>query len=102
MISSFRASKAGAEGATKALAIEYAKYGIRVCGVSPSIANTQMAFNLTQGKNSEEAAKALGSTLPLGVIGEPEDIANMVAQLACSESRVVTGIVVAVDSGRCI
>lgn len=96
------ASKAAALGATKALAMEYAQYGIRVCGVSPSIANTQMAFNLTKGNKSEEAAKALGSTLPLGVIGEPEDIANMVAQLACSESRVVTGVIVPVDSGRCI
>lgn len=99
---SYSASKAGAEGATKALAIEYAPYGIRVCGVSPSIANTQMTSSLTGGKHDPVAARALGNTLPLGVIGEPEDIGNMVAQLACSESRVITGIVVAVDSGRCL
>lgn len=96
------ATKAGAAGAIKALANEYAQFGIRVCGVAPSTTRTAMGATREGGlaNASDEMWEKRAKELPLGIIAEPEDIANMVAHLASDESRVVTGIVVPVDSGR--
>ncbi|KAH8924311.1 3-oxoacyl-reductase [Atractiella rhizophila] len=96
----YTASKAAAEGATKSLAIEYAPHQIRFNGVAPVIANTQMTNSLTGGKDDPEARKRLAQTIPIQRIAQPEDIANMVAHLACKESDFVTGIIVSVDGGR--
>ncbi|KAI5475868.1 3-oxoacyl-[acyl-carrier-protein] reductase [Pseudohyphozyma bogoriensis] len=96
------ASKAAAEGATKSFAIEYAPYGVRFNGVAPTISNTQMAQALTGGVPDEAKLAELGTTIPIGWIGQPADIANMVAHLACEESSFVTGQIVAVDGGRCV
>lgn len=59
-------------------------------------------MSLTGGKADAEKLASLASSIPLGRIAEPSDIANMVAHLACEESSFITGVIVNADGGRCI
>ncbi|GAA6024858.1 hypothetical protein JCM10207_003158 [Rhodosporidiobolus poonsookiae] len=96
------ASKAAANAATKSLALEYAPNRIRFNAVAPVMANTRMLVAMTDGVHNPAKLRALGETVPLGRLADPEDIANIVAHLACSESSFLTGQIIAADGGRCI
>ena len=99
-------SKAAAVTTTQALAIEYAKQNIRVCGVNPGPVDTPLlSESLTGwgGHNEQEAARArMMDALPMGRVGKPEEIANAVAFLASDEASFITGEVVNVDGGRSV
>ncbi|WP_085657141.1 MULTISPECIES: SDR family NAD(P)-dependent oxidoreductase [unclassified Pseudomonas] len=83
-------TKGGLNAATKSLAIEYAKRGIRVNAVSPGIIKTPM--------HGEETHAALGSLHPVGHMGEIEDIAQAVVYL--DNAGFVTGEILHVDGGQ--
>ncbi|WP_085581893.1 MULTISPECIES: SDR family NAD(P)-dependent oxidoreductase [unclassified Pseudomonas] len=83
-------TKGGLNAATKSLAIEYAKRGIRVNAVSPGIIKTPM--------HGEETHAALGSLHPVGHMGEIEDIAQAVVYL--ENAGFVTGEILHVDGGQ--
>ncbi|MFJ4195243.1 SDR family NAD(P)-dependent oxidoreductase [Pseudomonas sp. NPDC089534] len=83
-------TKGGLNAATKSLAIEYAKRGIRVNAVSPGIIKTPM--------HGEETHAALGSLHPVGHMGEVEDIAQAVVYL--DNAGFVTGEILHVDGGQ--
>ncbi|EJM71559.1 dehydrogenase of unknown specificity, short-chain alcohol dehydrogenase [Pseudomonas sp. GM50] len=83
-------TKGGLNSATKSLAIEYAKRGIRVNAVSPGIIKTPM--------HSEETHEALGSLHPVGRMGEISDIAQAVVYL--DSANFVTGEILHVDGGQ--
>jgi 3-oxoacyl-[acyl-carrier protein] reductase len=90
----YAASKAGLIGFTKSLAREVASRGITVNAVAPGLIETDMTSVL-----SEDIRKSILSKIPLGTLGQPDDIASMVAFLASSEARYITGQVLAVDGG---
>ena len=90
----YAASKAGLIGFTKSLAREVASRGITVNAVAPGLIETDMTAVL-----SEEIRKNILSRIPLGSLGQPEDIASMVAFLASAEAKYITGQVLAVDGG---
>ncbi|MFL6539741.1 MAG: 3-oxoacyl-[acyl-carrier-protein] reductase [Chthoniobacterales bacterium] len=90
----YAASKAGLIGFTKSLAREVASRGITVNAVAPGLIETDMTSVL-----SEEIRKNILSKIPLGTLGQPDDIASMVAFLASGEARYITGQVLAVDGG---
>jgi len=90
----YAASKAGIVGLTKSLALELAPYNINVNAVAPGYIKTDM----TKFNSPEEEAKYL-ATIPLGTLGEPEDIANTVAFLCSEESSYITGEVIHVNGG---
>jgi 3-oxoacyl-[acyl-carrier protein] reductase len=90
----YAASKAGLIGFTKSLAREMASRGITVNAVAPGLIETDMTAVL-----SEEIRKNILSKIPLGSLGQPEDIANAVAFLASPEAKYITGQVLAVDGG---
>ncbi len=90
----YAASKAGLIGFTKSLAREVASRGITVNAVAPGLIETDMTSVL-----SEEIRKNILSKIPLGALGQPEDIASMVAFLASAEAKYITGQVLAVDGG---
>ncbi|MDQ6622955.1 MAG: 3-oxoacyl-[acyl-carrier-protein] reductase [Verrucomicrobiota bacterium] len=92
--SNYAASKAGLIGFTKSLAREVASRGITVNAVAPGLIETDMTSVL-----SEEIRKNILSKIPLGTLGQPEDIASMVAFLASAEAKYITGQVLAVDGG---
>jgi len=85
-------SKFAVNGLTKSLARELAKDNIRVNAVAPGIIKTDMVAALP-----DEMIKPLIATIPLGRIGEPEDIANAFLYLASDLASYVTGVVLSVD-----
>jgi NAD(P)-dependent dehydrogenase (short-subunit alcohol dehydrogenase family) len=90
----YTASKAGMHGLTKSLALELSPKGVTVNAVAPGWIRTDMTADVTD----EEWAEAL-EEIPLGRIGEPEEIASVVAYLASPESGYVTGQVLHVNGG---
>ncbi|MGZ5553653.1 MAG: 3-oxoacyl-[acyl-carrier-protein] reductase [Chthoniobacterales bacterium] len=92
--SNYAASKAGLIGFSKSLARELASRGITVNAVAPGLIETDMTTVL-----SEEIRKNILSKVPLGSLGQPDDIASAVAFLASSEAKYITGQVLAVDGG---
>lgn len=88
----YPASKFAVNGMTKSLARELAPKGIRVNAVAPGITNTDMVAKLPK-----EMIEPLIKTIPLGRIGEPEDIANAFLFLASDMASYVTGNILSVD-----
>jgi 3-oxoacyl-[acyl-carrier protein] reductase len=91
----YAASKAAVIGFTKALARELASRNICVNCIAPGFIKTTMTDAMT-----EKQKDAILSSIPLGRIGEPEDIANMALFLASPLSDYVTGQVFTVDGGK--
>lgn len=93
----YAASKAGVIGLTKSLAKEFASRNIRVNAVAPGYVKSDMTAKL-----SEEITEKVLENIPLGQLGEVEDIANAVAFLVSDEARDITGQVLVVDGGMAI
>jgi 3-oxoacyl-[acyl-carrier protein] reductase len=90
----YAASKAGLIGLTKSLARELASRGITVNAIAPGLIETDMT-----GVLSDEIRQSILQKIPLGKLGQPDDIAAAVAYLASAEARYITGQVLAVDGG---
>ena len=87
----YSAAKAGIIGATKSLAQEVGRMNITVNAVAPGFINTAML----EGLNMENYIKAI----PVGRIGEPEEVAHLVCFLASAKSSYITGEVINVNGG---
>jgi 3-oxoacyl-[acyl-carrier protein] reductase len=90
----YSAAKAAIIGFTKALAKEVGPSGINVNCVAPGVINTDMIANL-----SAEDIKMIKEETPLGMIGEPCDIAKTILYLANDSSRFITGQVISPNGG---
>ena len=90
----YAASKAGLIGMTKSLAKELATRGVTVNAVAPGFIETDMTAALP-----ETARDALLPTIPMGRLGQAEDVARAVVFLASEEAGYITGQVLAVDGG---
>ena len=90
----YAASKAGIIGLSKSLAKEVAPRGIRVNALAPGFVATDMTAHLAD----DVKASALAA-IPLGRMGEPDDIAKAVAFLASDEAAYITGQTLVVDGG---
>lgn len=95
-VPAYTASKHAIAGLTKALANEWAQYGLNVNAIAPGYFKTDNTFALQQ--NPERNAQIL-ARLPAGRWGEPEDLSGAVIFLASSASNYVNGHVLAVDGG---
>src|SRR5437764_2996471 len=90
------ASKGGARSLTHAMAIDLAAHGIRVNAIAPGPTLT----GLTRASYTDpEARRATEAMIPLGRLGQPDDLVGAVLFLASDESRWVTGSTVTVDGG---
>ncbi len=90
-------SKAGLSQLTRVAALSLAQYGIRVNAVGPGSIQTEMLATV----NRDPAAKrTVMSRTPLGRVGEPEEIAAVVAFLASEEASYITGQTIYADGGR--
>jgi 3-oxoacyl-[acyl-carrier protein] reductase len=93
----YSASKAGIIGITKTVAVELAKYNVNVNAVAPGLIETEMTKKMTK-EAWEESIKEI----PLGRVGKPEDVANVVAFLCTEKAKHITGEIIKVDGGQYI
>lgn len=93
----YPASKAAIIALTKQTALEFASGGVRANAVGPGMIVTEGTL-ATYGDTAETQAAA-GAVLPLGRLGEPADIADVISFLASDDARYVTGQVLFVDGG---
>ena len=93
----YAASKAGIIGLTKTVAKEFGARGITANAVAPGFVKTAMTDAL-----SDEQKQAMYKLIPLGVLGETQDIANAVKFLVSDDARYITGVVLKVDGGMYI
>lgn len=90
----YAASKAGLLGLTKSVAREFASRGVRCNAVAPGFIQTEMTAKL-----NPEVVEGLKGQIPMGILGQPEDVARVVRFLAGPESGYITGQVIGVDGG---
>jgi len=88
------ASKAGLLGLTKSVARELARRNVTVNAVTPGFIVTDMTEEMT-----DKAREAMTAQIPLGRLGESEDVANAVLFLASDQSAYITGQVLGVNGG---
>jgi 3-oxoacyl-[acyl-carrier protein] reductase len=96
----YSTSKGAAVMLTKALAIELAPFNIRVNCINPVVTDTAFLTKNIDPDKLEDAKKGMLSTIPLGRMGRPEDMAYAALYLASDESSLVTGVGLDVDGGR--
>jgi NAD(P)-dependent dehydrogenase (short-subunit alcohol dehydrogenase family) len=96
-VSIYVAAKHAVEGLTKAVAVEFAKQGIRVNAVAPGSIDTEMLDRLA-GKEGD-LRNWLISQHPVGRLGAPEEIAAAVLYLGSDAAKFTTGTILAVDGG---
>jgi len=90
------ASKGGVKNITKELGLELAQYGIRVNAIGPGPIKTPMISFI---ENDKKVLKQILSGIPLGRLGEPEEIAKAVLFLASDDASYITGQTLFVDGG---
>src|SRR5437763_16291224 len=84
-------AKGGVEALTRAMALDLAPYGIRVNALIPGAIDSQGM--------SPEIKRERGTSIPLGRVGEPEELAGPAAFLASEDASYITGHILAVDGG---
>ena len=100
--SHYSIAKAGVIMATKALAVEWAEYGIRVNCIAPGAIETRLydaIFSLLPEDESKARKDAAAQRIPMKRVGDPQEIADGVLYLAASASSYVTGQTYSVDGG---
>jgi acetoacetyl-CoA reductase len=92
----YAAAKAGMHGFTKSLALEVARYGITVNTVSPGYLRTKM----TEAVPADVMKEKILPQIPMGRLGEPDEVAALVAYLASPEAGFLTGANIAINGGQ--
>ena len=92
--SNYAAAKAGVIGLTRTNAMELSSRGVTVNAVAPGFIDTDMTAKL-----SPEVREKYAAQIPLGRLGQPEDVAKLVAFLASDDAKYITGQIIGVDGG---
>ena len=98
----YNATKGALVPMTKALALEVAEHQIRVNGVCPVAGETPMLKDFLGDDDPASAYEKFKSTVPLGRLAEPNDVANACLFLSSEEANFITGVMLEVDGGRTI
>ncbi|MGO7908320.1 SDR family NAD(P)-dependent oxidoreductase [Rhizobium leguminosarum] len=94
----YSAAKAGVVGLVRGLAVELARDGIRVNGMAPGYIRTAQLLS-EENSLGPKGAEAASAFIPMGRLGEPEDIADVIVFLASNSARYMTGQTLVVDGG---
>ncbi|QRG68759.1 beta-ketoacyl-ACP reductase [Brevibacillus choshinensis] len=97
----YSAAKAGLQGFTKTLAIELGPFNINVNAVAPGFIATDMTRQTAErvGADFEENQRLASQRIPLRRVGQPEDVANLVAYLVSDDASYVSGQVIYINGG---
>ena len=93
-------AKAGCNNLTKSLSAEWGQYGIRCLSVAPGPIYTEGAFSRLDPSN--KFSKIAENNLPLGRLGQKEEIANLVSYLTTEENNWMTGQIINFDGGEVV
>lgn len=98
----YMASKAGVTQITKNVALEAAPYGVRVNAVCPGIIETRLSSAQAGADEAEQDAffDRFRQRIPLGRVGQPEDVATAVLFFASDDARHITGSTLLIDGGQ--
>jgi acetoacetyl-CoA reductase len=94
-LSNYCAAKAGMIGLTRALALENARKGITVNAIAPGYVATELLANV-----SEEVMKSIVGQIPVGRLGEADEVARCVIFLAADEAGWITGSTLTINGGQ--
>jgi len=97
----YSAAKAGLQGLTKTLAIELGRFGVRANCVAPGFIATAMTQQTAEriGMSFEDFQATAAEQIPLRRVGQPEDVAGVIAFLCSDDAAYVTGQVIYVSGG---
>jgi len=95
-IPAYNSSKGAVRLLTKNVALDYGKHGIRCNSVHPGTIETPMIKDFV---GTDEGRQSALQGIPLGILGQPEDVANAVLFLASDEARFITGAELVIDGG---
>jgi 3-oxoacyl-[acyl-carrier protein] reductase len=97
----YAAAKAGLQGFTKTIAIELGRYGVTANAVAPGFIETEMtsATAARMGVDFEDAKCEAAKQIPVGRVGQPEDVAHLVAYLVSEGAGFVSGQVIYAAGG---
>ena len=98
-LSSYVAAKAGVSNLTRAAAIEYGPYRIRVNAVAPTAVYTPLLQRMAGEADPDEVVENLKHLNPLYGVATVEDIAAAVAFLVSDDTRFISGVILPVDGG---
>ncbi len=100
-VAAYNSAKAGVWLFSKSVALHCAKrgYGIRCNTVHPTFIDTPILDGLKEAMGTEVAVEKLAKQVPLGCLGDPNDVAFAVLYLASDESKFVTGSEIKIDGG---
>lgn len=99
----YSASKGAVHVLAKSLALELAPFGVRVVTIAPVATETPMLPTfMGKDKVDDEGMARYRSTVPLGRLNQPEDLARAALFLASDDAAMITGTALEVDGGRCI
>lgn len=101
-LSWYNSSKGAVNMMTKTLAVELAPDRIRVCGLAPVMGATALLETFMGMPDTPENRAKFISSIPLGRLCEPADMANAALYLASDEASFITGVIHEVDGGRTI
>ncbi len=95
----YAASKAGLVGLTRAAALDLGEWNIRVVAICPAAVDTPMLRDKPTEEENLAAVNRWKKASPIGLLLQPEDVANLVAWLISDEARGLTGVAIVLDAG---
>ena len=101
-LTAYNATKGSLVTMTKGLSLELAPDNIRVNGLCPVAGDTAMLDGFLGDGPKDESYTRFVSTVPLGRLCKPRDMANAALYLASEEADFITGVMLEVDGGRCV
>ena len=98
----YNASKGWMIAATRAMAIELARWQVRVNAINPVAGDTPLLATFMGGEDTPAARERILTTIPLRRLSTPADIAAAAVFLCSDEASMITGVALEVDGGRCL
>ena len=98
MLSAYAAAKHGVVGLTKSAALEYAKKQVRVNAICPAFTRTPILDPILKGRG-EQTLQNMAAAIPLGRLGQPEEIVQAMLWACSKENSFFTGQAIALDGG---